>query len=222
MIKKILKKFSNYRKYIKYSKKNSLHRTCNISKNVTLRKSTLNEYSRLADHSYVIKSQIGAYSSIGRYTQIRNTNIGKYCAISWDVSINATSHPYANPSVSAFAYVPNMGHFVTKKIDKTEQVNIKNDVWIGANSVIMPGVTIGNGVIIGASAVVTKDVPDYAIVAGVPAKIIKYRFEKTLINELLLLEWWDLDRNLIKENIHIWQTELTIDSIEAIKKIKFG
>ena len=80
------------------------------------------------------------------------------------------------------------------------QIEIGNDVWIGDSAIIMDGVKIGDGSIIAAGAVVTKDVPPYAIVGGVPAKIIRYRFDEDDINFLLELSWWEKDKKWIKEN----------------------
>lgn len=156
---------------------------------------------------------------MGRYSKIVHTKIGKYCAISWDTTINAISHPYNHLTISAFPYVPRVGNFVKKRKQTYKEVIIKNDVWIGANSVIMPGVTIGNGAIIGAGAVVTKDVPDYAIVVGVPAKIVKYRFEEDIIKRLLELKWWDLDPKVIKKNVDLWGGEFNCDSLKKLEEI---
>lgn len=78
---------------------------------------------------------------------------------------------------------------------------IGNDVWIGAYAVILPGVTIGDGAVIAAGAVVTKDVEDYSIVGGVPAKHIKYRFSKNVIEELKEIQWWNWEREKIEENV---------------------
>lgn len=82
---------------------------------------------------------------------------------------------------------------------------IKDDVWIGAQATIMSGVTIGQGAVIGAKALVTKDVPPYAIVGGVPAKVIKYRFEKEIIDELLKIDFSKLDYKVIKEHITLFE-----------------
>jgi len=87
--------------------------------------------------------------------------------------------------------------------DINKPVEIKNDVWIGANAVILSGVTVGNGAVIAAGAVVTKDVPDYAIVGGVPAKIIKYRFAQEEIEILNQIKWWDWPDEKLKENRHL-------------------
>jgi len=181
---------------------------CNLEKEV-----------RVSKKAELSNTNISYLSSIGRYSKITYTDIGKYCAISWDVTINAISHPYNHLTISAFPYVPYVGNFVKDRIQQYQKVTIKNDVWIGANSVIMPNITIGNGAIVGAGAVVTKDVPDYAIVAGVPAKVIKYRFSKKSIKKLLDLQWWDLDPKIIKENIDIWGGELDCNSLKRLEEI---
>lgn len=94
----------------------------------------------------------------------------------------------------------NMGHPSCKG-----NINIENDVWIGANSTIMSGVKISNGSIIGATATVTKDVPPYAIVAGNPAKIIRYRFNDEQINSLIKIAWWDWDeQKIMDEAMDLW------------------
>lgn len=190
-----------------------------ISRKSDIRNSILKFDVRVAENASIKNTEIGSLSSIGRYTKITHSIIGKYCAISWDVTINAISHPNNHISISAFPYVPSVGNFVEKRIQKYSLVNIKNDVWIGANSVIMPGINIGNGAIIGAGAVVTKDVPDYAIVAGVPAKLIKYRFDKDKRERLLNCEWWNLDRKMIKNNIHLFQTALNEEVLTKLETV---
>ena len=164
MIKKFIKKFipKKLLKGISYYRNN-----------IKVTNTIYNDSVSFAYESDVRNSKIDNYSSIGRYAKITHTEIGKFCSLSWDITINAISHPLNNLTTHAFPYVPNAGKFVNKRKQIHKKVIIKNDVWIGANSVILPGVTIGNGVAIGASSVVTKDIPDYAIVAGVPAKIIK-------------------------------------------------
>ena len=84
-------------------------------------------------------------------------------------------------------------------------MEIGNDVWIGERVMVMGGVKIGNGAVVGAGAIVTKDVPPYAIVAGVPAKVIRYRFSAEVIDELERIEWWNVNDKLLKENIAKFQ-----------------
>ena len=219
MILSLLRKIKQILIRFKYSKKNNLSEIFTIGRNVQLNNCELGHHSRVAEYATLKHTKVGEYSSVGRYAKIVYTEIGKFCAISWDVTINAVSHPYSNLSISAFPYVPYVGDFVKERIQKYSEVKINNDVWIGANAVIMPGVKIGNGAVIGAGSVVTKNVPDYAIVVGVPAKVIKYRFSEEIIKELLELKWWDWDKEVIKNNIYLFQNEITDETITKLKNI---
>lgn len=203
----------------KYKKNNTLHGKNTIGKQAILSGTVLYAHASVAAYASVVISSIGEYTAIGRYTKITHTTIGKYCAISWDCTINALNHPYSALTISAFPYVPYVGNFVTSRTQKYKNVVIQNDVWIGANSVIMPGLTIGNGSVIGAGSVVTKDVPDYAIVTGVPAKVKKYRFSDDIIQTLLLLKWWELDPKIIKENIELFQGEVDEIKLNKLEEI---
>ena len=187
--------------------------------NVKLYKCKYNDSVSFAYAAQVSNSNIGDYTSIGRYNKIVHTDFGNFCSISWDVTINAVGHDMNKLTTHSFSRRPDFGFGVEKDGRIYKRVVIKNDVWIGANSVIMPGVIIGNGAIIGAGAVVTKDVPDYAIVAGVPAKVIRYRFSERIISELLKLEWWDWEREVIKNNIHLFQNEITDKILNKLKNI---
>lgn len=149
-----------------------------------------------------------------------NCQIGRYCSFAEEIVIGATKHPVDWLSTAPFQYRQDpWGWFscgVSKKFtdrsdrkiltfDNSPKTVIGHDVWIGRKAIIMPGVKVGNGAIVGAGAVVTKDVPDYAIVAGVPAKIIKYRFPDLIIQELLSVKWWQYGlwdlQNIDFENI---------------------
>lgn len=191
----------------------------NLRNKIKVVNSNYNNTVSFAYESQVSNSEIGDYTSIGRYAKVVHTSFGKYCSISWDVTINAVEHEISKLTTHSFARRPDFGFGVEQDGRIYKRVTIKNDVWIGANSVIMPGLTIGNGAIIGAGAVVTKDVPDYAIVVGVPAKIIKYRFSEDIIKRLLELKWWDLDPKIIKEHVELWGREFNHDSLTKLEEI---
>lgn len=148
----------------------------------------------------ISKSKIGHMTSVGERSRIFNSEVGRYCSISWGVTINAPNHDLTRLTTHAFPYVDYMGGN-PKYAPLHDRVIIGNDVWFGAGSIILPGVTIGNGVVIGAGAVVTKPVPDYAIVAGNPAKIIRFRFPREEIRKLQELCWWDWDDNQIAASL---------------------
>ncbi len=131
--------------------------------------------------------------------------IGKFCAIAAGVKFITSS---ANHKLDGFSTYPFgiMGHGWEKEQDLSLLPNkgdtvVGNDVWFGYDSTIMPAITIGDGAIIGAKAVVVKNVPPYAVVGGNPAKIIRIRFDPKIVEELLKIKWWDWPKEKITRNI---------------------
>lgn len=207
-------------RYLKFKRKsNKIVNTTYLSLGSNISNSSLDKDVFVSAYTVISNSRIGELSSIGTNSKINHTEIGKFCAISWNVTLNAISHPIENLSISAFPYVPNIGGFVTNKNQKYKKVIIGNDVWIGANVVVMPGIKIGDGAVIGAGSVVTKDIPKYTIAVGVPARVIRNRFNDELVDVLEEIKWWDLPRNVIKDNIHLFQTKLESISIDELKKL---
>jgi len=170
----------------------------------------------ISRNSFVSNSIIDDYSTIGRNSTIINAGIGKFCSISWNVTIGATNHDFTLLSSHAFPYIKHFGFSVINKRN-IEKTYIGNDVWIGANAVIMPGIHIGNGAVVGAGSIVTKDVKCYEVVFGVPAKVKRLRFNKELIKELENIKWWDWNKSMIKRNINLFKSQFTIEDIGKIK-----
>lgn len=163
---------------------------------------------------FVIRADthIGAFTEIGREVEVQAASLGRYCEIGPGSLLGATGHPLTWLSVSSFQYKnaswgwhpsadqnealdPEEGGRQSFRSVGADQASIGNDVWIGANVVVLRGVTIGDGAIIAANAVVTHDVPPYSIAGGVPAKVIRPRVDDALRDELLALRWWRFSPN---------------------------
>ena len=148
----------------------------------------------------VYNSQIGKYTYITKGCLIQNAKIGSFCSISEECYIGMPSHPVEFVATSpVFLKGKNYlkCNFANIEYNAGEKTEIGNDVWIGVGVKVKGGVKIGDGAIIGAGAVVVKNVPPYAIVGGVPAKVIRYRFDEETVNKLLQLKWWDLPDEII-------------------------
>lgn len=169
-------------------------------------KSVLAENSRVGECAIVLNTNVGQFSYLGRNGSVQNVGIGKYCSIANEVYIGLGAHPLGIFSTSPLFYRKNnpLGVELVEndlKFEEYKKIEIGHDVWIGARAMILDGVTIGTGAVVAAGAVVTKDVPPYAVVGGVPAKVIKYRFKEERIEKLLTLKWWEWDPAEIKEKM---------------------
>jgi acetyltransferase-like isoleucine patch superfamily enzyme len=166
-------------------------------------KSKLHPNVHVLENCIVNNSEINSYTYLGKNCLVQNTTIGKFCSIANEVLIGLGNHPLDLLSTSPLFYRiqnPFQLKLVEENLDVVEYkpIEIGNDVWIGTRSIIMDGVIIGHGAVIAANSVVTKNIPAYAIVGGVPAKVIKNRFTDSKITELLELKWWEWDLEKIK------------------------
>lgn len=157
--------------------------------------------NRIGSCCLILGSDIGKYTYMATNNRLDNVVIGNFCSIGSNIRIISTTHPskeFVSTHPSFFSTLNQAGKTFVKNNKFTEVLNLNgrklivgSDVWIGDNVTFMGGVTIGDGAIIGAHALVTKDVPPYAIVGGVPAKVIRYRFDQEQIDRLLHIKWWN-------------------------------
>ncbi len=187
-----------------------VYKLCRVGEKVILdSRSKFEGNNRIGFGTVFLNSSLGFGSYIATNSFIKNASIGRYACIAGDVSTIQGNHPTNFVSIHpAFYSVENKKFSFVKEnkfpnfkyIDDQRELSviIGNDVWIGARATILEGVTIGDGAVIAAGAVVTKDVPPYAIVGGVPAKIIRYRFAEEEIEKLMKIKWWEKDEAWIK------------------------
>ena len=142
---------------------------------------------------------VGNFCSIARGTAVQEHNHDAECITTYFIKFRIFEEKYGIDAISKGS------------------VTIGNDIWIGTQSTILTGVTIGDGAIIAANSVVTSDVPPYAIVGGTPAKVLKYRFSDEIIAKLLELKWWNWDIEKIKANKELFYGNLTIEKFSKIK-----
>lgn len=178
-------KFNNKKIHSVYlSGKLYISPTSRIYKRVKFFNSTIDDYSYVNENSFIAHSHIGKFTSIGS-----NCELG------------LPEHPINFISTSPFTYSSeNIFNITETFYPYSKEIKVGNDCWIGNNVIIMQGVNIGNGAIIAAGSIVTKDVKPYSIVAGVPAKLIKYRFSPQKITLLEDLTWWNWSKEKLKRN----------------------
>lgn len=162
-------------------------------------------YNTLYDHAILTNVALGDFSYVGDSTKLANVRIGKFSCIGPEVIAGLGAHPTRDfVSSHPIFYSPRCQAQITfsdhSLFEEFAQINIGNDVWIGARAIVLDGITIGDGAIVGAGAVVTKNIPAYAVVGGVPAKVIRYRFESDEIDFLKQLRWWDKDIKWLRDN----------------------
>ena len=162
-----------------------------------LKSCRLGRYAAIGERVILREVTVGDFSYFERHAEAIYTGIGKFCSIAANSRINALEHPLERLTTHKLTYRPNE-YFRYLGVDdqfrerrRAKRVTIGHDVWIGHGGVVMPGVSIGNGAVVGANAVVTRDVEPYWIVAGSPARVLRSRFEPAIAERIERLAWWD-------------------------------
>jgi phosphonate metabolism protein (transferase hexapeptide repeat family) len=162
-------------------------------------------YTQVGEHVHMEDCLLDDYSYVQPHGDMMSADIGKFSNIASLVRINPGFHPMEHPSLHHFTYRPTL-YGMAEQDDaeffawrKRQRVVIGHDTWIGHGAVIMPGVHIGNGAVVGSNSVVTKDVPPYAIVGGVAAKVIRQRFPRDIAKAIESTAWWDWDHETLTE-----------------------
>lgn len=166
------------------------------------------------------RNSVGAFSYFNGIAEVFHSNIGRYCSIAQNVMIGPGEHPVENLSTHPFAFGGGRNRFgnqcgyedllqSSKSTVRHKPTRIGSDVWIGAQCFIAQGVSIGDGCVIGAGAIVTRDIPPYSIAVGTPANVIRPRFPEAVVERLLKLKWWDYW--LSKKDLG----QMSYDNIEA-------
>ena len=207
-----------WRIYVQLKNPTCTINSARLAKNVKLGKHITLEYG-----SHILAQEIGDYTYINKYSLLDKNvlSIGKYCSVAYNVRIGLGGHPTDWLSTHPFAYQESYG-FVTESkrwTTENEETVIGNDVWIGANSTVLAGVNVGDGAIIGAHSLVTKDVEPYSIVVGTPAKHIRYRHSEELIKKLQEIQWWNLSRKELSKYVkYMDDPERVLQEISSSQK----
>ncbi|PIL18692.1 hypothetical protein P775_19155 [Puniceibacterium antarcticum] len=179
-----------------------LHSGCEITEDCTF-----GAYVEIGQGSRVAHSHLGDYSYCDRMADIANAQIGKFANIAAMSRIGATDHPMEKASLHHFLY-RSSDYWEDAEVDQdwfaqrqSRVAHLGHDTWIGAMAMVKPEVTVGHGAVVASGAVVTKDVPPYWIVAGVPAKPIRRRLPEETAERLMALEWWDWDHATLRARL---------------------
>jgi phosphonate metabolism protein (transferase hexapeptide repeat family) len=178
-----------------------------VHPSAVLRDAKLGRFTEIKERVQFIESQLGDYSYNDTQSNEIYTIVGKFTAIASDVRLNALEHPIERVSQHKITYRPNE-YFLNAKLDQafrekrqSHGVEIGHDVWIGHGAIIMPGVKVGHGAVVAAGAVVTSNVEPYAVVAGVPARFLRWRLEPHVSTRIISLGWWDWEHDRLAQTI---------------------
>lgn len=176
----------------------TIHPTARISG------SHLGEWTEICREVRMCDSELGRYSYLMERCQLDYATVGKFTNVASDVRLGPTTHPTERPTQHHMTYRRQMYGFADRDGEEvferrqSQPVGVGHDVWLGHGSTVLPDVAVGTGAVVGAGAVVTRDVEPYSVVAGVPAEPIGRRFSKSVADQLQEIAWWDWPRDVLE------------------------
>ena len=192
-----------------------------VGDNSILRDSILADWVEIGRRNTLDHVKIGTGTYTGEFTIAKYATIGKYCAISWNVSIGGANHDLHHLTLTPSFRILREKSTSEYLSWERQECLVGNDVWLSAGCHVLRGVTIGHGAVVAANSVVTKDVPPYAIVAGSPAKVIKYRFPEKVIQQLLQVQWWDFPLEVLRDQCRdLLERDLSEEDINFLQFIR--
>jgi phosphonate metabolism protein (transferase hexapeptide repeat family) len=175
-----------------------------VDPTATVRDSRLGAYTEVGARTKLLEVSLGDYSYVVNDSDIAHATIGRFCSIAAMTRINPGNHPMQRATQAHFTYRAST-YFPGEADDeaffdwrRAHGVTLGHDVWIGHGAIVLAGRSVGTGAVVAAGAVVTKDVPDYTIVAGNPARVVRRRFPKDIAARLQRLAWWDWDHDRLR------------------------
>jgi phosphonate metabolism protein (transferase hexapeptide repeat family) len=184
-----------------------------IHETARLREAEIGRRCEVLRNTRIEYSSLGDYSYLGENCEVADAVIGKFTAIANSVRIGAPNHPMERPSQHRFTYCPeyyeagatrDRDFFADRRSDK---VMVGNDCWIGHAAIILPGVSVSDGAVIAAGAVVSRNVAPYTVVGGVPARPIRKRFPEAVAERLQRIAWWNWPDDVIFERLADFRSE---------------
>ena len=190
-----------------------IHRTASV------RDTSFGKYCEVGARTKVAESSFGDFSYVVNDSDIIYTTIGKFCSIAAHTRINPGNHPIERVAMNHFTYRSSaygLGDDDPAFFDwrRESRCTLGHDVWIGHGAIVLPGISIGNGAVVGAGAIVTKDVPAFAIVVGNPARLLRYRFAPDLITALEAIAWWNWSHDQLRAGMRDFRS-LSIEAFCA-------
>lgn len=184
-----------------------------VHDSVRLREAVIGRRCEVLAGTRVEYASLGDYSYLGEQCEVADAAIGKFCAIANRVRIGAPNHPMERPAQHRFTYCP---EYYEEGVERDHaffagrrdaRVVIGNDVWIGHAAIVLPGIRVGDGAVVAAGAVVSRDVAPYTVVGGVPARAIRDRFPRAIAERLARIGWWDWPEDALFARLEAFRSE---------------